>query len=192
MSDRYPAQIRIGGQVSRTAKSKSYPDETVFEALLGAIAASGVSSEYGDAPVEPNAENALLDLVEDGWLRLCDDQAVNGEIPELEEFCREEGIPYNRNCCAYGGYPGEDVTWLPGMKKPLTILETDDGHEQVDGAEVRRALVLLRQYIDWVINSVGIETQTSRVATAARDSAMQLLERLCPEQLVVPKFEVMP
>jgi len=184
VSDRYPAQILIGGQVSRTTLSKTDPDETVLDVLLGMIATAQVSDEYGGASVEPD-EATLMELVdENGWLRLRDEQAVNGEIPDLEELCHTEGIPFSRSCCCYGGYLGENVTWLPGMAEPLTILETDDGHEQVDGSEVRRALEMFHRYFNPYNEVVCL--------SALKDQALSILEGLCPTVPEVPKFEVIP
>lgn len=182
MSDRYPAQIRIGGQVSRTAPSKTDPKIPVLEALLNAIGSEMLSNEYGDAPAEPDNEATLMELInEDGWLRLCDEQAINGEIPDLEEFCRTEGLPFNRNCCCYGGYLGEDVTWTP-ENDMVMILETDDGHEQVDGAEVRRALEVLDMF--------PAKATPSSIILAKVARALKILQGLCPDIPTVPKFEV--
>ena len=184
MGDRYPAQIFIGGQVSRTAKSKTDPDQTVLEALLGAIATEGVSVEYGGAEVCPDDEATLLEFIDDtgGLLHFRNEQAIDGEIPDLEEFCRTEGLPFRRDCCCYGGYLGENVTCTADGDMVM-ILETDDGHEQVDGGEVRRAMEMLERYFN-------PDNDGDTGNPALKDQALSILQGLCPTVPDIPKFEV--
>jgi hypothetical protein len=39
----------------------------------------------------------LIERCEAGFLRLCDEQANNGEFPELEVACRRLGLSYLRH-----------------------------------------------------------------------------------------------
>ena len=87
-----------------------------------------LSHEFGDviAEIPVNAEDEndsqLLQYTNDkGLLEFKGESVPNGEFDELEAFLREGGIPYNRDCCAYGGFMAEDVYWVPGMSEPVVI-----------------------------------------------------------------------
>ena len=113
MSDRYCAWIRIGGRIERPK----------LEPLLKAIGQSYVRLDWGEPPFEPRDADELLDARQDGWLRLCDEEARHGgEFPELEETCRKLGLAYRRYCEAWCGYDAEILDWRPGMEEPLIEL----------------------------------------------------------------------
>jgi hypothetical protein len=94
MADRWAAQIRIGGTIDRTTDSKSDPEESALDMMIGMINGASVSHEYGDAIAEipinaqDDDDSQLLQYLEDdvngadgdGWLQFRDDQARNGEL----------------------------------------------------------------------------------------------------------------
>ena len=162
MSDRYSAWIRIGGSIERTKT----------ERLLAEVHSSGVSLDWGEAPFEPTSAEALVDAKKDDILQLCDDQARNGEFPELEEVCRDLGLAYTRFCEAYCGYDAEIVEFRPGMKEPLIRTCSNEGSDVilVDAATVKEALTAL---------------ENGRI-----QEAIAKLRSLCPQVPDLPPFEI--
>ena len=162
MSDRYCAWIRIGGSIER---SKTEP-------LLGEIQASGVSLDWGEPPFEPASAEALVDAKKEDILQLCDDQARNGEFPELEEVCRDLGLAYTRFCEAWCGYDAEVVEFRPGMKEPLIRTCSNEGSDivLVDTAAVKEALTSLE--------------------AGRNQEAIAQLRSLCPQVPDLPPLEI--
>ena len=162
MSDRYCAWIRIGGRIERSK----------LEPLLGEIQASGVSLDWGDAPFEPTSADALVDAKKDETLQLCDDQARNGEFPELEEECRSLGLAYTRFCEAWCGYDAEIVDWRPGMKEPLVRRGSNENSDAV----------LLRMN--------DVKEALTALEAGRTEEAIAKLRGLCPQTPDLPPFEV--
>lgn len=190
MSDRYAAQIEIGGRISRSRKMPDDAETSLIEALMGEIASQGVSHEYGDVrlTIVRSTERDLLGFLdpETGYLRFRDDQAVNGEMPEIEEFCRENGIPYRRQSAMYSGCLAESVYFDPGMSQPLTLLCDDAGNEQVEGEEVRSVIQMLLRYSN-IGNASSFESRGQLSLAVTR------LSQLCPPiPEKMPKFEIIP
>ena len=133
---------------------------------------SGVSLDWGEPPFEPTSADALVDAKKNDTLQLCDDQARNGEFPELEEVCQELELAYTRFCEAYCGYDAEIVDFRPGMKEPLIRTCSNEGSDivLVDGATVKEALTSLE----------GGRTQ----------EAIAKLQSLCPQVPDLPPFEI--
>lgn len=204
MANRFPAQIWIGGQLSRTARL--YPDDpnddtTIFQGLIEALNTDGASHEYGDAPIDfkwiriglaAGSELRGLEkyLSENGSvLCLKHDQAVNGEFSETEQFCTEHNIPFNRWSDHYGEYSAENVYWRPGMKTPLFTCSNSAGHEVVDGAEVREAIEKLEPPVDQTLVAQAREgIQLLREWDARVREGIQLLRDICPE--LPPELEI--
>jgi hypothetical protein len=161
MSERYSANIRIGGQIT----PKRIPT------LLEAIRTASVSHEWGDAPFEPNSAEELLAAVRDGHLFLCDEQSRYGEFPELEATCQKLGLSYSRWAEGYCAYDAELVDWRTGMKEPVVrVASNSSDATYVATEDVRKAL----KHLD-----------AGNVARAKR-----LLQRLCPDIPALPPFEI--
>jgi hypothetical protein len=183
MADRICAEIRIGGQISRTAKMKD-TDETVLNCLISMINGAEVSHEYGDAvaqiPVneEDDDDSQLLQyLDEEGhFLRFRDEQAHNGEFEALEEFLVAHDIPYERWHDHYCEWDAENVYFRPGMNAPVVTYADSRGQEIVCGQTVRSALDLLKQYV------------ADRDDEDLVDEALHVLEAACPKK--APPMEV--
>ena len=135
MSERYCAWIRIGGRIERPK----------LESLLKAISQSYIRLDWGEPPFEPRDADELLDVRQDGRLRLCDEEARYGEFPQLEETCRKLGLGYRRYCEAWCGSDAGITDWRPGMKEPLvhTCSNDDSDIVLVDAATVKEALTTL-------------------------------------------------
>lgn len=187
MSDRSHAQISIGGTIDRTTPSKSDPEESVLDVMISMINGAGVTNAEGGAVAEIpiNAEDdddsqllQYLDGFDDGeelTLRFRDDQARNGEFDELERFLRDNNIPYRRWSEAAHNYLAEDVYWVPGMLKALTIFCNMAGDELVSMDDVRV-----------VLN--GMERPRSYQVHV--DSVKRQLQALCPEPPEIPPFKI--
>lgn len=162
MSERMSAWIQIGGKVPR---SKA-------EELCTAISSARVSLEWGDATFEPKSPEELLSVRKDDRLCLCDNEASWGEFTELEETCRELGLPYTRCSDSNGTYDAERVDWRPGMEQPHSRTCSTESGEKVLVAEesVRSALDALEAG-----NAPG---------------AKRILQSLCPLIPPVPPFEI--
>ena len=132
MSDRFCGEIEIGGTIRRQD----------IQALADAIAAEGVSLDWGDGSV---GVEEIKELIEEAakkgeTLTFRDDQAAYGEFTELEELCQKLKVAYKRSSEAKYDYDGELVLFLPGrMKNPCTMNATQDGEPTV-------ALSVLQEY----------------------------------------------
>ena len=178
MSDRFPGQIWIGGQLSRIARL--YPDApdddtTILQGLIDALHLDGASHEYGDRAIDADftGDFGLAGYLNDGGLlHLKQDQAVNGEFPETEQFCIEHGIAFDRNSDHYCEYNGENVHWRPGMNSVIVTYADSSGKEIVGGDTVRQAM---KELTDSIAPG-STEAHIDHIAVALR-----LLNDVCPE-----------
>jgi|MudIll2142460700_1097286.scaffolds.fasta_scaffold67830_4 hypothetical protein len=126
MSDRFAAQITIGGDVPRS----------LVEGLCNEISASGGSRDWGETSCEPSsAEELLASRGEDGTITLYDSEARYGEFPELESFLTAHGIPFDRTSEAKWEYDGEIVKFRPGHEL-YHLLATQDGETSITSEEI--------------------------------------------------------
>ena len=130
MSDRFPGQITIGGDIKRS----------LVDGLCKAICGEYGSLEWGDAPFEPKDEKELLEGLEDGYLTLKAEEARYGEFDELECFCNDNGIAYDRHSDGYCEYDPENVYFRAGMKSPESVMTDHQGNARVDGGELKRVI----------------------------------------------------
>ena len=150
MADRYNASIRIGGTIDRNNDSKADPEISALNMLVALINGADVSHEFGDAVavICEGEDDALLAYTDDnGLLEFKGEQVPNGEFTEIEEFLREQGIPYNRSTCAYGGFMGEDVYYLANGREretsdtsgPFVYMRTPlESGEEIVPADMRK------------------------------------------------------
>ncbi|KKM63519.1 hypothetical protein LCGC14_1510630 [marine sediment metagenome] len=192
MADRFPAEIRIGGRLSGTARL--YPgDTTILRGLVSALNDDGGSREYGDVVIpfdcEPPALDTYLDSKRGSYksvLLLKNDQACNGEFESTEEFCQKNGIPYDRWSDHYCEADGEKAYWRPGMESPTIHYADSQGCEVVCGATVRKALAALKNF-EASLSDRSENINVALVFHGGVAEAMKLLEEACPE--LPPKLE---
>lgn len=110
MADRVTAQITIGGTIAASA----------VPALIEAIHAEGLSTEYDGAPFEPD------ELVDGEALTLCAHEVAWGVFRDLELFCRTHRLAYSRWFGACSG------AWGAGRSIYRGVDETREGEEGVD------------------------------------------------------------
>ena len=160
MSDRFAVSFTIGGRLKRS----------LLPELLEVVQETAVSIEWGDAPLNPQSEQELLTALDEGQLWFCDDQALNGEFPELETACRELGLSYTRQSEGHC-QDAEVVDWRPDMEEPLVRVGSNAGDATfVPTEEVRKALTHLES------NHIG--------------RARELLRKLCPDIDDLPPFKI--
>jgi len=131
VSDRFPAEITIGGPIKRAD----------LEELAGEIAGQGVSLDYGEHDLNANqAQEAIEKAAREGaTLKLCDDQACYGLFDELEGFCKERGIHFDRHSDAYCEWTGENVYNRDG-EDLFEFTATQDGQDLVEADTIRKIL----------------------------------------------------
>jgi hypothetical protein len=127
MSDRFCAQIIIGGRLPRRR----------LPAFLKAVAASDASLEWGDAPFRPKSADDLLAALRVGRLVLYDDQARFGEFEGLEIACRRLRLAYTRHSESNHQYEAERVDWRPGMHEPTVQMCCSNSPNVLVWAEFR-------------------------------------------------------
>ncbi len=109
MSEPIPACIAIGGKLSGKLVTH----------LCAAIDADRVSLEWGDAAFRPTTAEELLKACDDehgdGTLRLCDDHANWGRLPNLEDFLTKVGkLPFDRRSDGKLGFDPDLIFSRPG------------------------------------------------------------------------------
>jgi len=109
MSDRFPAEIHMGGPIPRQLRQR----------LIDAVVAQGVRLNDHDGPgaTEESVQEALR---EGQILCLYDDQASYGQFDELEMFLVQYRIHFNRHS---DGYCERDAHWVfyRGADSPLAM-----------------------------------------------------------------------
>jgi hypothetical protein len=115
MSDRFPAQIDIGGPVPKALRSQ----------LIQAMAAENAILDNWDGS---RATAELLEqTIKDGQiLSLYNAQASYGKFHELEAFLVEQSIHFDRRSEAYREYNAEAVFYR-GCEEPLVLPADQNG-----------------------------------------------------------------
>ena len=134
MADRYPTKIRVGGPVKRQR----------LAALIRAINAEGLQSDWGSCLPDITSEEELLKNVEGGHLTYCDEERAWGEFLDLEGFLVRESIPFNRWHAPRYEYDGELVQFRKGMDAPATAAANDNGVIVIEAPEIQRIRDILK------------------------------------------------
>jgi len=114
MSDRYPAEIHIGGIIPRR----------FLDTLIQKVMEAGASlNGYDDGCATEDAVRVALRG--DNILDLFDCRASYGHFDELEKFLVQNGIHFNHHCEACYEYDAEN-TYYRG-NKVLTMAATQSG-----------------------------------------------------------------
>ncbi|MBT3381185.1 MAG: hypothetical protein HN742_11225 [Lentisphaerae bacterium] len=79
----------------------------------------------------------LLRFIEDGHIVLDNCEARYGQFEELEDACREIGLPYTRQSDGKYEFSPEVVFWQPGMTGAYTVITDHDHNMQVSMDDVR-------------------------------------------------------
>ena len=177
--DRMACKIEIGGQISRSAIN--FEDELPWlDSLIGRIIGEGVQSDYGEN-VYNLIEKELSKFVnKDGLLEFVHESKSNGEFDDLENWLRENQIPYRR-WTEPDVYNGEIVYFTPEMEVPLTVCVDVNEQEMVSGVAGRNVLELLKKHSCAYCGGPSSDELKQ---------AIHLLEEELPVIPVIPMFKI--
>jgi hypothetical protein len=175
MSDHFPGEITIGGKIAAA----------LLEEFLQEVAATGASvGDYGDTPfVGKTAEELREALDESGHLHLADAEVRYGQFEELEAFCVQHGIPFDRHSDAKYEFDAENVSFRPGMEHPQQIFSNNNGDDLMDVDQVRPVAAELARL-------VTAELGRNELLAAVREASRKLSEALPPEVEPLPALEI--
>jgi hypothetical protein len=130
MSDRFPCEITIGGNISRRLLDK----------LAETIASEGVSIDWQYALDKAAVRKAIESAAARGQtVRFTDDEACYGQFEDLEGWLTSHGIDFDRHSDARYEYDGENV-YGRGRKRPVVMNSDQSGKDMVNAEEVRKVL----------------------------------------------------
>lgn len=130
MSDRFPAEITIGGTIPRR----------LLDELAGMIASEGVSLDWQYALDTAAVRAAIEAAASKGkTVRFTDDEACFGQFDDLENWLTNRGIDFDRHGDARYEYDGENA-YGRGRKRPVIINADQSGKDLVRAEEVREVL----------------------------------------------------
>ena len=191
MSDRYCAEISIGGKVP---KSK-------IAGLISAINSQECRTGWGGSPVDlgdPEEEldyaiGKLKELIWDedkhtgdkkGLLWLCDPEARWGELDEIRGYCDENDIGYHHFSEGYGEYDPEVKEFRPGWDEFDSYITDQDGNPMNCGTQVSPLLDVLN-HVDWTqkVNPILVK-QIIKHSKALRSLLPKKTEPLEPFEII--------
>ena len=130
MSDRFPAEITIGGMIPRR----------LLDELAGMIASEGVSLDWQYALDTAAVRAAIETSASKGQtVRFTDDEACYGQFEELENWLTSHGIDFDRHGDARYEYNGENA-YGRGRKRPVIVNADQSGKDLVSAEEIRKVL----------------------------------------------------
>jgi len=130
MSDRFPAEITIGGNIPRR----------LLDELAGMIASEGVSLDWQYALDTAAVRAAIETAAAKGeTVRFTDDEACYGQFDDLENWLTAHGIDFDRHGDARYEYDGENA-YGRGRKRPVIVNADQSGKDLVSAEEVRKVL----------------------------------------------------
>jgi len=129
MSERFAAEVRIGGNVPAG----------LLDRFLGELNSAGVRvGGYDGDPLDAhNAAELRQALDEDGHLVLADAEASYGQFEELEAFCVQHGILFDRHSDAHFEYDSENVYLRVGMETPMSVYSNSQSEDLTDVGKLR-------------------------------------------------------
>jgi hypothetical protein len=175
MGEYYPGEITIGGKVPAA----------LLDEFLSAAASTGASvGDYEEAVFAAGTVEELLKVLdEDGHLRLADAQASYGQFEELEAFCVEHGIPFDRHSDAKYEFDAENVYFRPGMKAPESVPSNNAGDDLFSADAVRPVVKELTKVV-----TAGLTRE--KLKAAAVKIIRHLNSLLPPEVEPLPPLEI--
>jgi len=130
MSDHFPAEITIGGNVPRR----------LLDDLASVIASEGVSLDWQYGLDEAGVREAIEAAAAKGQtVRFTDDEACYGQFEDLESWLTSHGIDFDRHSDARYEYDGENA-YGRGRRRPVIVNADQSGNPQVGAEEVRKVL----------------------------------------------------
>ncbi|HSZ58998.1 MAG TPA: hypothetical protein VK797_25380 [Tepidisphaeraceae bacterium] len=156
MSDRFVSQIRIGGLVN----------QPTLQRLIAAAKRDAAKTEWdGEHADEPSFHAAIAT---NQPLRFYDSEASAWQFENLERFCQEKGLSFQRHRAAGHDCDAEFLYWAPGMQQPRCARASQDGNE---------VLVSLTELEEALQVGDSLAQVVRQARTALRDiPPLQLLE----------------
>jgi len=157
MSDNFPSEIKIGGELNIAN----------FKELIDCLIEDGASHEYGNVQVSPTCtlDELLEKYTENEVLVFKNSLAVWGEFENTEKFCKKYEMPYDRWSDHYCEYSAEMVYFRPDICLSIVI----DSDECKIG-EIRKDLI------------EGLSFDCSHVIDREKImSALAKMTAICPE-----------
>ena len=130
MSDHFPGDITIGGDIPRRLLDK----------LAEMIASEGVSIDWQYALDEAAVRAAIEAAASKGeTVRFTDDEACYGQFDDLENWLTGRGISFDRHSDARYEYDGENA-YGRTHKRPVVMKSDQSSQDLVSTEEVRKVL----------------------------------------------------
>lgn len=126
MADRMFAKITIGGTISASVAHGLFK-ALKFECLLDS----------------PNDLKEHMD--EEGTFTFEDEEVAWGRFGDLENYCIQNDIPFQRNADGKYEYNPECVWWRPGMKEVVEEICDTDANVRVELSEIEEMIAKVRQ-----------------------------------------------
>jgi hypothetical protein len=178
MADRMPAEIWVGGKLSRNHLNK--------------IPITGLKLDWDENPIDTRSVESILAARDDqGLLHFCDDGAAWGEFEELETSLQELQLPFRRRSSGKYDYLPELFEFRPDIIDPrdgkaivIETISTDDGEPLVYRSDLAPFLAEMAALARPQASSP--ESQL----TAWRRLAEKVARLLPPELPPLPPFEI--
>jgi hypothetical protein len=136
MSDRYAAQITIGGEIQQKD----------LTGLFKAITYEGISTEWDGDPFQPQHEKEIRGVLnKDGQLRLCDTQASDGRFPDLEQWLIAHRISFTTASEAKYENEAVVVEYRPTLKQLISRAANNQGDTLILYEGALNALIVLKK-----------------------------------------------
>lgn len=149
--DSSSARIHIGGTLNLygppPGKKRTWANS--IRLFISLISDYGPDGDIGTPKhnVNPDRPMSLRRAAKEKGVIICEDhEAAGGEFEQLEEVCRDLGLPYDRWSDGTREYPGQYTRYRPGwiIKEPFTVEANNEAVPVVDRDPVLEAYGLLR------------------------------------------------
>ena len=172
MADRMAAEITIGGTIPAS----------LVPQLCRTIIEEGVSHAWGDAPLCPQSADDLVEILSDGLLWLCDDQATGGQFDALERWLEEHHVPFDRKSDGKYEYDAEMVLYRPHLPELLCFITDASGEPVVPASKLKP--------VDEALSRARREPTRSGMLEAVRAAQQQLQSALPPSLAPMAPFHI--
>ncbi len=172
MGDYAYGEIQLGGKINQENGRK----------LIGLLSGEEALSVYRERIVESG--DCLADFVDAGGkLSFTSDRARNGEFADIEQFCKANGLSFIRTSDAFGEWDAEMVVHTP--ESTNTFIVNANGAIMVHSDYIKQ----IKQKLELPMRSSITASYLARSMGNAIAEVIDLLDKLCPPEIEIPKFE---
>ena len=133
MGEYSPAKIKIGGNILTSLRAELAQVSTRYYQML--LYSYGADSLAGPLDIEQEFENGCKDG--NGILVLCSSEASYGVFDELESFCKQHNIHFDRHSDAKDEYEGENVYYRGQTNAEKVFFASQTGKDLVIASSIR-------------------------------------------------------